>query len=75
MSSIESSGSDNHKSKHKCYSEQEGEWIVFRCHLCPDYERRMHLKTGKMKSKGTGDSDFLHSGFYVGPGLKDYRSN
>ena len=45
-------GSENKQKNHKCTSEQEGEWIVFRCDLCPDYERRMHLKTGKMVTKG-----------------------
>ena len=75
MASIEFGGSAKNNRKHQCYSEQEGEWIVFRCHLCPDYERRMHLKTGKMKSKGhNDDSDILHNGFYIRPGL-DYRPN
>ena len=67
-------GSENKKRNHKCTSEQEGEWIVFRCDLCPDYERRMHLKTGKMVTKGNEESNILHNGFFVRPGF-DYQPN
>ena len=76
MASIEfgSSESGENKRNHKCYTEQEGKWIIFRCHLCPDYERRMHTETGKMESTGKENTDFLHNGFYVRPGL-DYRPN
>ena len=68
-------GSEDKQKNHKCTSEQEGEWIVFRCDLCPDYERRMHIKTGKMVTKGGNEeSNILHNGFFVRPGF-DYQPN
>ncbi|HFA48865.1 MAG TPA: hypothetical protein ENJ95_07600 [Bacteroidetes bacterium] len=57
------------KSDHKCYSEQEGDWVVFRCPLCPDYERRIHSKTGEMKTEGTVGNMHKHHGVYVKPGF------
>ena len=27
-------------------------WIIWRCHLCPTYERRFNAVTGEMKVKG-----------------------
>lgn len=75
MASIEFGGSGNKDRNHKCYTEQKGDWIIFRCHQCPDYERRMHLKTGKMKFKNNSeDSGILHNGFFVQPGF-DYQPN
>jgi hypothetical protein len=39
----------NHSSDaevHECESHRKGDWIIFRCPLCPDYERRMNWRTG-----------------------------
>ena len=54
---------------HKCYSETEGDWVVFHCPLCPDYERRVNSKTGEMKTKGTSGNMNRHHGVYVKPGF------
>ncbi len=51
---------------HSCESIREGDWIIFRCHQCPDYERRFNQITGKMKSKGT-KPDVWHSSNYSPP--------
>lgn len=37
---------------HKCTSEVQGDWVVFRCEHCPDYERRINWKTGETTVKG-----------------------
>jgi hypothetical protein len=37
---------------HICSCFIEGEWAVFRCPWCPDYERRVHLQTGEMQVRG-----------------------
>jgi len=31
---------------HECTSTRSGDWIVFRCPRCPDYERRLNWRTG-----------------------------
>ena len=57
------------KGKHKCYGERKGNWVIFRCPLCPDYERRMNFKTGEISSKYDKNNYNLHNGFYIKPGL------
>ena len=59
--------------KHHCYTEQKGNWVIFRCKECPQYERRMNLITGRWISINT-NSEVTHSGFFVQPGLS-YRPN
>lgn len=34
---------------HKCESRREGDWIIFTCRECSDYERRYNWRTGSMK--------------------------
>ena len=47
--------------QHECEANQEGDWIVFRCPICKDYERRINWRTGEMKAKNK--SSFIsHSG-------------
>ena len=47
---------------HECQSHRKGDWIVYTCAHCPDYERRYHLKTGQMKVKPAADPTILHRG-------------
>ncbi len=54
---------------HQCTVTQEGDWVVFRCPHCKDYERRFNSKTGDMKTKGTQGNTFKHHGNYVRPGF------
>ncbi len=57
------------ENKHRCYVEQEGDWMVFLCPACPDYERRIHSKTGEMQSKCSPYNEHRHFGIYVRPGF------
>ena len=66
---IRSDFNNSGESRHKCYSEKEGDWIVFKCPVCSDYERRIHSKTGEMKSKYNSDNRYRHSGTFVPIGL------
>ena len=55
--------------KHKCTAERVGDWVIYRCPICPDYQRRVNLKTGKMKSTSNIDNPYLHSGTLAKPGF------
>ena len=46
---------------HHCTSVRLGDEIIWRCPVCPDYERRFNLLTGKMSVKGK--SEIPHTGF------------
>lgn len=48
---------------HTCEAKHVGDWIIFHCPACSDYERRLNWRTGKMV-KVSGDNEFLHSGKY-----------
>lgn len=45
---------------HRCTSEINGDWVVFRCPHCPHYERRISLKTNTLIIKGK--NEFTHYG-------------
>lgn len=64
--------SSTSKSSHQCSAEKEGEFIVYRCPLCPEYERRIHSKTGVMEVSGNIGNPHSHHGTYVKAGL-DYE--
>lgn len=34
--------------QHVCQSQRDGDWIIFTCSKCPDYERRVNWRTGQM---------------------------
>ncbi|HGY54844.1 MAG TPA: hypothetical protein ENK44_04000 [Caldithrix abyssi] len=55
--------------KHECESHRDGDWIIFRCPLCPDYERRFNWRTDEMKVKGDHPR-VSHSGKYYPHELK-----
>jgi len=54
---------------HKCYSEKEGDWLVYRCFLCDDFERRYHTRTRTWKHKQHPDNPALHHGMWQSPAL------
>ena len=58
---------------HNCECSREGDWLVFTCPECPDYERRMNWKTGEMHLKG-GDEMILHRGSFIPAGLEGNHS-
>lgn len=68
---------DENELKHTCEVTQEGEWAIFRCPLCDDYERRIHLVTGEMKSNIGINNTILHNGVMLPFGLqpKMYNTN
>ena len=39
-----------HPDSHKCQTSLDGNWVVFTCPLCEDYERRVNRVTGEVKS-------------------------
>ena len=47
--------------KHECLSYQDGDEIIYRCPLCPQYERRFNIKTGKTWVSGMS-KEISHSG-------------
>ena len=47
---------------HHCIGHKEGDWVIFTCLQCRDYERRINWKTGEMTTR-SGGSDFLHKGY------------
>jgi hypothetical protein len=67
MKKIEFDASE--EGKHVCTSKKVGDWIIYRCPLCPDYQRKYNLKTGEMKTKCNKDNYNLHIGSYAKPGL------
>ncbi|MCA9734012.1 MAG: hypothetical protein H6696_04455 [Deferribacteres bacterium] len=59
--SIHENTSDTH---HPCKSIRNGDWIVFTCPLCPDYERRVNWRTKELTVKGS-KAEIQHSGDYI----------
>ena len=57
---------DENMEHHECESFREGDWIVFRCPQCGDYERRMNWRTGEMRSRNARP-EFYHTGSHVPP--------
>ena len=48
------------KNTHQCTSFRLGDKIIWKCPLCPDYERSLDLDTGTMTVKG--QTDATHTG-------------
>lgn len=49
------------KDTHQCTSFRLGDKIVWKCPLCPDYERSLDLDTGNMSVKGQTDATHTSS--------------
>ena len=49
--------------EHQCTSTRSGDWILFRCAECPDYERRFNWRTAEMQVKGAREH-VHHTGLY-----------
>lgn len=49
---------------HQCLSHREGDWIIFHCPLCKDYERRVNWKTREVKVR-RGSSNAVHAGSHA----------
>ncbi|RMF58040.1 MAG: hypothetical protein D6748_09825 [Calditrichaeota bacterium] len=59
---------------HECESHREGDWIVFHCPECPDYERRINWRTGEMIVKNS-DPFIRHQGHHIPEEFKDALLN
>ncbi len=60
---------------HLCESNRNGDWLIFTCPKCPDYERRLNWKTGEMHLKEGKDEMILHRGSFLPIGLEgDYST-
>ena len=49
---------------HECTSTTEGDWIIFRCRRCPDYERWLNSHTGETRAWNVRP-ELRHSGHLV----------
>lgn len=49
---------------HPCKSARDGDWIIFTCPVCADYERRINWRTEELRVKG-GKPEIQHSGEYI----------
>ncbi len=49
---------------HECESTIEGDWFVFRCPICKDYERRINCLTGETAVKNIS-AVISHSGRHM----------
>lgn len=66
---------ENHSEEtHICDSRREGDWIIFTCKYCPDYERRYNYKTREMKVKNSSPH-INHVGHFVPKYLQNINSN
>jgi hypothetical protein len=54
--------------RHKCLSYMDGDEIIYRCPLCPQYERRDNVETGGMWVSGLSVS-IDHYGSYAPDGM------
>ncbi|NUO78866.1 hypothetical protein HUU05_02235 [candidate division KSB1 bacterium] len=59
---------------HQCQGFRDGDWIIFRCEHCPDYERRMNWRTGAVQSRHA-KAEIQHHGFYVPSQYQDLMQN
>lgn len=50
--------------KHECESHMHGNWIIYKCPICHDYERRYNWKTGEMSVSGNNDH-IAHFGRHI----------
>lgn len=62
--------SDPEQTYHYCESRREGDWIIYTCKDCKDFERRYNWRTGEYKSKPASGSYIMHQGSYAPPALE-----
>lgn len=39
--------------QHECKTYQDGDWLVYYCTTCKDYEKRLNRKTGEIITRHT----------------------
>jgi hypothetical protein len=60
---------NNQKETHDCTVTRRGNWAVFSCPKCPDYERRINLITGEMKTRKSLNP-ISHKGMWTPVGIQ-----
>lgn len=56
----------NVENPHHCTSYVNGNLIVYKCPICPDYERTIDMVTGMTTSKKNQENNHLHVGVNAG---------
>jgi hypothetical protein len=56
---------------HTCQGHREGDWIVFTCIQCTDYEQRINFKTKERTVAPAADPTIFHQGNYMPPVLEE----
>lgn len=49
---------------HKCQAARNGDWIIFQCPKCQDYERRLNWRTGETRSRNVSATIDHHGGYF-----------
>lgn len=62
-----SSGSPD---SHACESRREGDWIVFTCPQCEEFERRINFETGEQHTTPSANPYILHQGSFMPAGFE-----
>lgn len=60
-------GGGQSETHHECESRREGDWLIFSCPHCPDYQRKYHLVSGEMQVRPGQDPTIQHHGSLVAP--------
>jgi len=60
--------------QHESQGTRNGDWIIFRCPKCPDYERRLNWRTGETKSRNLSP-EINHNGRYFPHEFKEAFTN
>lgn len=55
---------DQNGDQHQTIGHRDGDWIIFTCPICRDYERRINWKTHKVMVK-KGNSTASHAGSHA----------
>lgn len=61
------------KEYHTCESRREGDWIIFTCSHCPEYENRINFKTEQRISHPTANTNVFHQGVFVPVGIENFE--
>jgi len=59
---------------HHCQATRDGDWIIFRCPQCRDYERRLNWRTGETKARNVS-ATIDHNGSYFPREFKEAFEN
>lgn len=61
---------DQEREFHTCESRREGNWLVFTCPQCIEYETRFNIQTGERISHPIADPTIFHQGTHIPVGLE-----